>query len=715
MPSLLSVALSVVLLAPAAFAAGHDLGPRPLGPSAYAQQTPLVAYAGGKYLTVWLENLERAGWRYLGALSDRNGGRLSPSAFVVVPQGLAGPGTLLGTGDSFALFFPLDEGVQMFDIDLAGQVTGSRIIPIENARYDPAVAWNGTHFVAIENTRAVFFDRTGAIARKVTLPCRPRRHELVTVRTDVIVASTCDDGGLRADFLTNDGSILTTTLDPSFTGPGVRVAAAAAANNATLIVWGDEEDEQLLKAAVVSVSGRVSPPRTVAHGGTVPYVPLALAAGSNESLLPYMTHGALHVAILDDRGGPIALNESMAGSFGFPGAAATDGRDILVADIHYESQLSRGGVRTRLVGAGGEMTRTGVLSIVPARQLAPAIAAGSGSLVAAWTEKQGTTSIVRAARIAPDGTPLGSSVIDLSAVLASDDLAWNGAEYLTVIHRNDQLRAQRINAFGQRVGGGTLLHTAAGGRVTPRVAVVWAGDHWEVVGTDTAAVFRAVVAPDGKRTSWQQLKLEGILPEGHSRTGIYDVAAAYDGERVLVAWVEGQSYPCNVLCPENRPAFVAAIDRAGLQAGPPRRISDAYANAQSLSLATNGDEVVAIASSYQALVTSFDAALEPAASRTFDGSGDVTWDGSAFVLALRERDRLTVRRLDARLRDGARARVAAIAPTDSEDTAPSIAVAISGNGIVALQECDANSGGRAVAYVEQELGYEAQRRRTVRR
>ncbi len=715
MPSLLSVVLSAILLAPAAFATGRDLAPRPLGPSAYSQQTPLVAYAGGKYLTVWLENLERAGWRYLGAFSNRDGDRLSPSAFVVIPGSIVGPGTLLGTGDSFALFFPLEDGVQMFDIDLAGQVTGSRIIPIENARYDPAVAWNGSYFVVVENTRAVFFDRNGTIARKVTLPCRPQRHELLTVRTDVIVASTCNDGSLRADFLTNDGSILTTTLEPSFTGPGVRAAAATAANNGTLIVWGDAENEQSLKAAVVSVSGTVSTPKTIAQGGGQAYVPLALAINSEGYLLPYVTHTALHVRILDGDGVPIAVNESMASSFGSPGGAATDGRDILVADIPYVSPVLRGGVRTRLVEAGGEITTTGILSIVPARQLAPAIAAGSGSLVAAWTEKQRTTSIVRSAHIAPDGTPLSSSVIDPNATLASTDLAWNGSEYLTVIYRNEQLRAQRLNAFGQKVGSAMLLYSAGSGPIPPRVAVVWAGDRWEVVGADSVIAFHAEVAPDGKRSSWEQLKLEGPLPEGHARSGVYDVAIAYDGERVLVAWIEGQYYPCNMVCPENRPAFVTTIDRFAFNVGAPHRISDPFANARSVSLATNGDEVVAITNGYQALATSFDASLEQKATRSFDGSGDVTWDGSAFVLALRERDQLTVRRLDADLRDGARARVATIAPTDSADTTPSIAVAISGNGIVALQECDANSGGRAVAYVEQELGYEARRRRTVRR
>src|SRR5215213_6082922 len=225
--------LIALLLATNAFAAGRELAPPPLGPSAYAQQTPLIAYAGGRYLTVWLESLDRAGWRYLGTFSDRDGTRLSPSAFVVIPYGIAGPAQLIGIGNSFALFFPHDDGVQMMDVDLAGQVTATRIIPIQGFRYDPSVAWNGTHFAVVERldgeARAVFFDRAGIVARTVTLPCRPIRHALAAVGTDVIVAAVCEGGGLRADRIASDGSLTATVLDPSFPGLGVRIVAAPAA------------------------------------------------------------------------------------------------------------------------------------------------------------------------------------------------------------------------------------------------------------------------------------------------------------------------------------------------------------------------------------------------------------------------------------------------------------------------------------------------------
>ncbi|HEX6100636.1 MAG TPA: hypothetical protein VF432_30245 [Thermoanaerobaculia bacterium] len=723
MPSLFSAILTFSLLAASAFAAGRELAPRPLGPSPYAQQTPQVAYAGGKYLTVWLEPMEAAGWRYLGAFTDRQGNRLSPSAFVVVPNPGAGPAQLLGTGNSFALFFPVETGILMLDIDLAGHVTGTRTIEIEDFRYDPSVAWNGTHFVAIEHeldrptsAQAVFFDRSGAIVRKVPLPCALIRHELLSVRTDVVVTSVCESGGLRADFLDSNGAITPVTLDPANTQFGVRAAAAPAANGATLIAWATSGPEQTLKTAIVSASGTVSAPKLIAQGGGPPYEPRIVVKTATGFLLPFVQHGSLSIATLDEDGAPVAVNQTPATAFGFPGTAATDGTDVLVSDIQYESQRSRGRVRTRLISANGQLGPPETISITPSRQLAPTIGAGSGSLVGVWTEQQGLTSIVRAAHLTPDAMVLSHSIIDPNATLVSRDLAWNGAAYLTVIQRNGQLRVQRLDAFGRKVGSAMLLFTSE--NPMARVSVVWADDHWEVAGTDGVTAFHATVAADGDVTGWEALKLEGTLPnEETRRTGVRDVAIAWDGERTVIAWIEGQYYPCSFECIQDQPAFIATIDPIAHAVSEPHRISDPYELAESLSLATNGEEIVAAMTRYdgRTLLTALDASLETVATRNVDGVADLAWDGSTFILALRERNLLTIRRLDSSLRDAARARVAGIAPADVVGSAPSVAVAIPGNAVIGIQEVDSNNGARAVAYVEQEVESLSQRRRTVRR
>ena len=723
MPRRILILLPLLLiLAPIALAAGRELAPRPLGPPAYSQHTPLVAYAGGRYLTVWIEALDRAGYRYLGAFSDADGKRISPAAFVVVPNVIAGASQLIGTGNSFALFIPLENAVQMLDIDLTGQVTATRLIPMTGFRYDPSVAWNGTHFAAVERTiegaRVVYFDRAGNITRSVDLPCRPIRHELLAIRTDVMVVATCDGGGLRADRIAADGSITSAMLDPAYMQPGAAAVGAPADSDGSLIAWSSPDLDWSLQTAIVSADGTVSAPRVIVQsGGQVPFAPLLLEKTTDGFLLLYTEHFNLRVAKLDAQGARIEINPGPQNSLGYGSSAATDGTDILVADIHYEAPFSRGNVRTRLVDTAAQVGAGEFVSIVPARQLAPAIGAGSGSLVAAWTEIQGTTSRVRTAHLAADGTVLGNAIVDPNASLASDDLAWNGSHYLTVILRNGQLRAQRIDAFGQRAGSPPLLANFPT-NVTPSAAVIWSGDRWDVVWADGPTVFSAEIAADGSRTSWTPLTLDGTLPtETMYRTSKYDVALAHDGEHLLVAWTEGQVEPCQVTCIEMRPAFIAAIDRLGMTAGRSHRISDPYAFTESLSLARSDDEFVAVANQYdrRAAVMSLDSELEPIASRTFDGITDVTWDGSVFILASRQREQLTVRRIDASLVDGLRPGVTNIAPADTDNSPPSVAAAISGNAITGIQEVDGGTGARAVVYVEQDLSREPQRRRTVRR
>jgi hypothetical protein len=710
--------LVLALLASNAFAAGRKLAEPPLGPSSYGPYQPLVAYAGGRYLTVWVESLDSAGYRILGAYSDSEGNRLSPSAFFIAGDVVALPVQLLGTGNAFALFLAFADSTQMIDIDLAGHVTGTRTIAIDSFHVDGSIGWNGTHFVAVESTRAVFFDRDGTFVRKITLTCRPLRYEMLSLESDVIVASVCaTGGGLRADRIASDGTITRTMLDPEVVSYDVRITAARGSNGRMLLAWGAPASEQTLKTAILSMDGTVTSMHTIAMGGNDPYEPLIAIRTGSRFLLAYLTAGRLHVSTLASDGTQMSRDDTQVNSYGRPASAASNGTKILVSDIAFEANQPLGQVRTRRIAAGAPIATTGILSIIPARQLPPAIGAGSGALVAIWTEQQGSTSSVRAARLAPDGTPLSASLIEAKGTLASRDLAWNGAEYLTVIHRNGELRAQRIDAFGEKAGSATLLMNAAANS-TPHVAVAWADDHWEVAGTDAAGAFHAEVAAGGAVSSWTALKLEGPLPEDHVRTGIYDVAIAWDGERAHVAWIEGRYFPCSFECIELRPAFVATLDRFAAQAGEPQRISDEFEFAEALSLAANEDTLVSATSRYNDVTFVTSLPLRdggPQATRSFDGAADVTWDGSSFVLALRERDRLTVRRLDANLRDAGRARSVAVAPPDAPLSVPSVAVAIPGNAVITIHEVEANSGARAIAYAEQELGSEPQRRRTVRR
>lgn len=105
-----------------------------------------------------------------------------------------------------------------------------------------------------------------------------------------------------------------------------------------------------------------------------------------------------------------------------------------------------------------------------------------------------------------------------------------------------------------------------------------------------------------------------------------------------------------------------------------------------------------------------------ATRRSFDGGGrsDVTWDGSAIVVATRETRRLIVRRIE---EDGdVTARATSLSPSTVSEP-PSIAAAIAGNAIIAVQELDPYDGARAVVVSESEMEpfTDQPRRRSVRK
>lgn len=710
MPSLLPVLLSLVLFAPAALA-GHVLAPAPLGPPSYPQQAPLVAFAGDRFLTVWVESMDLGGSRILGAFSDREGNRLSPAAFVIATHTTFAPIELLGTGDSFALFVPVIPNAVMMEIDLEGHVTATRTVGIQRYSSVLQFEWNGSRFVTAENGKAVFFNRDGNVTDRVTLMCHASVYELMRAGTEVIAASVCS-GTLRVERIASDGGVVRAIVDSHPAAYDVRIAATAMPDGGLLVAWGSSAVGQTLKTAKISADGTRSEPHLLGADAGV-YTPLQLTKTANGYLLAYVVDGDLYSATLDHDGALVSIDDAPTGGYGRPASAASDGGNILVADVEFESSASRGRVRTRLLRPGAPIAPATLVSIVPARQHPPVLGATSGGqLVAAWTEQQGLTSRVRAALLAADGTPLSDATVESNAKLVSHDLAWNGTHFLTVTARDGQLRAQRINAFGERTGSGRLLKIPTTPRA-PRAAVVWAGNHWEIAATDGQNAFRATVAADGTLTSSAPLRLEGPLAEEMVRIGITDVALAWDGSRTYVGWIEEQYMPCSFECIAARPAFLARIDRTS-ELVP---LGESWSTAETLSLASNGDAIVAALSRYGlgTETTSFDTALQKIASRGFDGAADVLWDGTTFVFALLERDRLTVRRLDERLIDAARARTTDVGPADTPLSAPSVATAVIGNAVIGIQELDANSGARAIAYAEQELDLEPQRRRTVRR
>ena len=64
--------------------AGRDLAPRAVAPTAYFAVHPDIAYAGDRFLAVWIEEMGALGSPVKGALLDSSGRRVSPEAFMVL-------------------------------------------------------------------------------------------------------------------------------------------------------------------------------------------------------------------------------------------------------------------------------------------------------------------------------------------------------------------------------------------------------------------------------------------------------------------------------------------------------------------------------------------------------------------------------------------------------------------------------------------------------
>jgi hypothetical protein len=163
--------LLLLILSLDAFAAGRELAPGVYGPSALNASNPLVAFAGGKFLTVWREYVGGR-TRIAGAYSDARGQRISRRSFVVLSQDH--PVKLVGTGDSFALFTESLGHLALVNIDGNGHATGSRSLGIQR-RGSFDAAWNS----ASRWAPCASLSRATRLRRKSTRPCKSSRLECV--------------------------------------------------------------------------------------------------------------------------------------------------------------------------------------------------------------------------------------------------------------------------------------------------------------------------------------------------------------------------------------------------------------------------------------------------------------------------------------------------------------------------------------------------------
>lgn len=719
--TLVALALSLASVIPSlsASAAGREIAPPPLAPTGYGSLQPTTAFAGNRFLTVWWEQMGDIGQYFKAAFSDASGQRISPAAFTLLQHDVNPDWMqLVGTGDAYVLFWRQQGATYMTDVDLEGRPTQTRTLDVPTSVVAEA-AWNGERFLlalrlpagVVNDAEGVLLDRGGNVVRRqIAIYDLSWTFDIVPTATGFVAFSAGDD--LNAHYVANDGALQVRLIEPAngTSSTAVRpraVVATTLANGDIMAVWsaipGTYQSTQL-RSVTLRSDGTVSGILPVATRDGL-LTPLHLTKSGDGAVLAYTRQnlhqpfGVLMTQRIAATGA--AAGEPVEGPRITAPSAASNGNLMFVAGSVGTPFTPR--VSSIAVAADASQGTPQMLSILPARQTQPVLASASGRLLAAWGEISGDAAALRTAILDAGGNPLQLNTV-APAFLGANEISWNGSEFLAVTYANGQLRAVRIDANGAAIDAQPIVL----GNTPPETpwwqrsaSVTWAGDRWIVVWPDEEHVRFATVSRTGVPTAPIALDIDTPLPEQWYRY-IPSAAVAYDGTRVLLVWNEERQPMCWFpVCSEGEAlTLVTRLTRDGTPIDA-QQLALPYAQSYELSLATSGNELVALVGQK---LTSIDARGETmrvlATRELFAGAGDVQWDGKHYVVAQRFRlyqFHLTLRRLDAMLNDAAAARgILTLAPDILK--APSVA-----GPLIGIQEGTSETGGRAVVYRESDL------------
>ena len=715
-------------------AAGRPLAPRTLAPTAWWTLSPITAYAGGRFLTIWQTGMGGPGRSVMAAFSDANGVRISPRSFPLdVPASYEIDSyRLIPAGDSFTLFWMNDRrATHMADVDLEGRVSNVRQLALPDHR-SATYAWNGTHYLGILDSipeyaaDVVLFDRDG----RLVLPPTPLRGTAyafdVVVSGDRFVVVSSGFEGVTAQEVTPAGISEQTYIDLAAASPYSRyrprrVVAAPAANGGMVVVWAASSvGLGHLKSAIVQVedrqsclsrssTGRIACPPLLTvtvsvllseAGGN--YTPLEVLPAGDGSVVAFTSGESVHRMRLDAAGAHTGSTERVVEHvLSDTRSAAASPTTILVpfkTSPAYHPQ-----VFTAAIAADGS-TRTELVTIGFTLQKQPVLSAGRGSVLAVWEELTGDSAAVRATTIDADGNP-GTPLQLAGRSLPSSQTAWNGGHHLVLQHDGIRLLATRVTADGVVADATPIVLANTFPSTVPIAGVAWNGTHWIVVWADGTRLRSIAVSRDGTPSDARTLDVQ--VPLGEQRL-LFRPALAFNGRRLLLTWGSLDGRECTSYCKSwSSRTFAARLTRSG--ATYDRVPVDlGIDNPPSIAAASSGDEFLVIAGSQVRILDELRGELRITASRDlldWPAPSGVTWDGTNYVVALRYSALqwyLGVLRLDRALNDAApRAGTATLAPY--LPTAPGIAAPFGGNTLVGIDEGTAADGISATLYRERDL------------
>ena len=697
--SLSLVLVPLLLIATNTFAAGRELAPRGAAPTSYQVRDARVGFAGERFLTVWIEDMSRIGTHLMGAFSDASGRRVTPIAFPIANSFRGRALQLVGTGDSYALFWrDADNRVYLSDIDLTGRMTRTTELALPPF-IDLHVAWNGTRFfaavrhpvLATYSAEGLLLSRSGEILKR-DLPIDDFAYAFHAIADgDGFAAATSGFEGVFAYRITGNGDVTEYAIDETRSATAY---VSTATDGALLVTWPTNEE---LRATVVSASGTVQPHQVLASTPQPTHL-LHVRRVNDKHLITYIkivenTYSGI-ATITRNADGTFTLPNSVAGRFSAsvltPVIAASSAQvsfGVFAQPSPYPAPLMSVAIANDATASEPEF-----VSVSRTRQAQPILGSNGANLLAAWSDIQGSAAYVRTSPLSAEGSPL-SDHIAAPAFVATRELPSNGSEFLVVQSRDDKLLATRVAHDGTPIDAEPIVlgeHTQAWW--TLDAAVAWAGDRWIVAWERFDRMQLAIVRNGVVTTS--------SLWVG-DKTATKPVLG-FNGSTLLLVWNELVLQQCWFpICPDGTRRTVAARltpDGVFLDLEP-LEIPFTWS---ATSIATSGEEFLVLG---ETTATIIDASAAPRileSRRIFNwpATGDVTWDGSSYAVALRylgARWHLSVTHLDRDLN-------VVGAPVGTPTLAPDLFLAPSiARSLVVVQEGDPAGGARAVVYSEAEM------------
>lgn len=689
----------LTLTAPPVAAAGRELGPSAIEPALPNVRALDIAFAGGRFLTVWSTH-----GAIMGELSDARGAIVSETSFVIVPAVEASSIALVATGDSFALFWSdVSRVLHMTDVDLSGRLTLTRTLALPRS-ISLHAAYDGVHFLVtalpLERFRsgdeAFLLNRAGdVLVGGIALGEGSTVH--IGVRADSFVAFTVGRSLLVAHEISADGLMAETILRSG-------VSELSVVTNGSLLIWSERDGTRSRLMSGVWSGDALGPVHVLAMQ-TGSMFPVHLERSGDGYVLAVTTFHdegltMLSTLILGGDGTPIDADESRAVTIGrfFP-RAASSGESFVVAT----SLNSFSGIAIVAITRDGTVSAPVAGGLAVVNQSSPQLATDGGAMVAIWTEGF-IRSRLRAATLGRDLEPNGDHWLD--AGLAAVDIASSGTAYLAVYRSANQLLARRLTHHGTPIEGPVVLAETSPDEAA---TVTWARDRWVVVWSLAGDLYSATVSSSGVASPSRQLQLDETTPTGYVGRSILSMALADDGDQLLLVWTESYLTGFPTILSYGDALLAARLRRDG-RAADPHPIRLGSVRPRRVSLASGGDGFLLITDEAGGTLAQVVDARTPGLLmqpvRTlfaWPAASDVTWSGSDYVVALTYRGffaHVAVARLDREAQD-----VPPLRGTETPDSfgPPSVASAPAYGAIVALQEIDEADGQRAVIYAAREM------------